>query len=87
LLIAGEAEEVSMPFRQKTLAISTDDEPLALRLLSALILGWDRLQFADQGWLLRDAFVMLDGGSFPPPDALLAFVNTYKDAATPKPYP
>jgi hypothetical protein len=30
---------------------------------------------------------MLDGGSFPPPDALLAFVNTYKDAATPKPYP
>jgi hypothetical protein len=75
-----------MPFRQKTLAISKDDEPLALRLLSAVILGWDRLQLADQGWLLRDAFVMLDGEASPPPEALLAFINAYKDAAGPTPY-
>ena len=72
-----------MAIRQKTLTIAKDDEHLALRILSAVILGWDRLQFADQGWLLRDAFIMVNGKTAPTPMDLLEFVNSHKDSTLP----
>ena len=70
-----------MAIRQTALTIAKDDEHIALRILSAVILGWDRLQLADQGWLLRDAFTMLNGNPAPTPQALLQFIDSHKVAA------
>jgi len=73
-----------MPFRQHTLTVAAADEPMALRLLSTFVLGWDRVPFATQGELLRDAFVMLDGKEAATPASLMAFIAAYK-GGTPTP--
>ena len=70
-----------MAIRQMALTIAKADEHLALRILSAVILGWDRLQLADQGWVLRDAFTMVNGIPAPTPQALLQFIDSHKAAA------
>jgi hypothetical protein len=67
---------------QQTLKIASVDEHIALRLLSAMILGWDRIPFAMQGWLMRDAFMMKNGESIAAPETLMAFVDTYKGGAS-----
>jgi hypothetical protein len=41
------------------------------------------LQFADQGWLLRDAFIMVNSNPAPTPQALLEFVNSHKAGTLP----
>jgi hypothetical protein len=47
-------------------------------VLSAVILGWDRIPIAMQGWILRDAFLMKNGERIAAPETLMAFVDTYK---------
>lgn len=67
-----------MVSEQQTLKIALIDEHVALRVLSAVILGWDRIPFAMQGWILRDAFLMKNGERIAAPETLMAFVDTYK---------
>ena len=55
-------------------------EGIALRLLSAVILGWDRLPLATQGWIMRDAFMMENGVKVTAPEVLMAFIDANKDA-------
>jgi hypothetical protein len=65
---------------QHTVEIEKADEPIALRLLSALILGWDALPDEIQVRLLRDAALM--GCGFPNatvlPARIMAFVGLHK---------
>jgi hypothetical protein len=63
---------------QQTLKIAVADEHVALRLLSAMILGWDRIPLAMQGWIMRDAFMMKNGERIVAPETLMAFIDTYK---------
>jgi hypothetical protein len=49
-----------MADRQHVLVIATGYEHMALRLLSALIQGWDAVPLATQGWILRDAALMVE---------------------------
>jgi hypothetical protein len=65
---------------RQTLKIAPADEQIALRLLSAVILGWDRIPLAMQGWIMRDAFMMKNGKSIVAPETLMAFIDTYKDS-------
>lgn len=67
---------------QQTLKIVPADEHIALRLLSAMILGWDRIPIAMQGWIMRDAFMMKNGKSIASPETLMAFIDTYKGGAS-----
>jgi hypothetical protein len=67
---------------QHTLKIALADEQVALRLLSAMILGWDRIPLAMQGWIMRDAFMMKNGESIAAPETLMAFIDTYKGGAS-----
>jgi hypothetical protein len=46
---------------QTTVKVAIADEPVALRLLSALVLGWDALPLEIQIRLLRDASLMDHG--------------------------
>jgi hypothetical protein len=63
---------------QQTLIISPEDQDVALRLLSAMILGWDRIPIAMQGWIMRDAFVMKNGKSLLRPETLMSFIDAHK---------
>jgi hypothetical protein len=63
---------------QQTLKIAFADEHVALRLLSAVILGWDRIPIAMQGWIMRDAFMMKSGEPVAAPETLMAFIDTHK---------
>jgi hypothetical protein len=68
---------------QRILRIAQADEELALRLVSALVLGWDNVPRATQGQLLHDASFM-GGGLFgfkALPNRLLAFIEANKDPA------
>jgi hypothetical protein len=67
---------------QHTLKIALTDAHLALRLLSAVILGWDRIPIAMQGWIMHDAFMMKDGEQIATPETLMAFIDTYKGGAS-----
>jgi hypothetical protein len=68
---------------QQTLIIAPADRDIALRILSAVILGWDRIPMAMQGWIMRDAFVMKNGGPLATPESLLAFIDAHKRGETP----
>ena len=65
---------------QHTVEITKADEPIALRLLSALVLGWDTIPTEIQFRLLRDAALMRSG--FPNasvlPARMMAFVDQHK---------
>jgi hypothetical protein len=61
-----------------TLQVPDSDRQVALRVLSAVIFGWDRIPFAPQGWLLRDASMMRDG-SPASAEQLLAFIDAHKN--------
>jgi hypothetical protein len=64
-----------------TLEVTETDEPIALRLLSALVLGWDVIPVEVQVLLLRDAALMRSG--FPNatvlPARIMAFVDLHKE--------
>jgi hypothetical protein len=72
-----------MPFRQRTLNFAPDDQEIALRLLSAMVLGWDRIPFATQGWIMRDAYVMRNGSTPAGLEAFMAFIDVYKGGDAP----
>jgi hypothetical protein len=61
------------------------NEPVASRLLSALVLGWDALPLEIQIRLLRDASLMDHG--FPNttmlPKTILAFIERHKEGPSP----
>jgi hypothetical protein len=65
----------------QTLKIAAGDQDIALRLLSAMILGWDRIPMAVQGWIMRDAFVMKNGHPLAAPETLMAFIDAHKDGS------
>jgi hypothetical protein len=62
------------------LVIAHEDEHLALRLVSALVLGWDLIPMATQGQLLHDAALMENGApnATTLPRELLAFIEANK---------
>jgi hypothetical protein len=64
-----------------TIEVLKADEPIALRLLSALVLGWDALPEKIQLCLLNDAALMRSG--FPNatvlPARIMAFVDLHKN--------
>jgi hypothetical protein len=62
----------------RPLNIAPADQDVALRLLSAMILGWDRIPLAMQGWIMRDAYVMKNGIMPAGPEVFMAFIDTYK---------
>jgi hypothetical protein len=68
-----------MPFGH-TLDVTTPDEPIALRLLSALVLGWDDLPAEIQVRLLGDAALLRNGfpNSTVLPAKLMGFVDKHK---------
>jgi hypothetical protein len=70
---------------QSTVKVASADEPVALRLLSALVLGWDALPLGTQIHLLRDASLMRDG--FPNttvlPTTIVAFIELHKEGPSP----
>jgi hypothetical protein len=70
---------------QSTVKVAMADEPVALRLLSALVLGWDALPLETQIRLLRDASLMHH--SFPNttmlPKTILAFIERHKEGPSP----
>jgi len=68
-----------MTNQQRTIEIAPSDEPLALRLLSAVVLGWDRIPISMQGWILRDAFMMMNGEQLDRPESLMEFVYAHRD--------
>jgi hypothetical protein len=65
------------------LVVAKDDQHIALRLVSAMVLGWDAIPLATQGRLIRDAALMHNGN----PDAnvmptkILEFINTHREGA------
>jgi hypothetical protein len=71
-----------MAARQRALVVATRYEHMALRLLSALIQGWDAVPLATQGWILRDAALMVDGqadaDAVDLPAQLLEFINLHE---------
>ena len=67
-----------MTNQQRTIEIAASDEPLALRLLSAVVLGWDRIPISMQGWILRDAFMMMNGEQLDRPESLMEFVYAHR---------
>ena len=70
---------------QSTVKVVSADEPAALRLLSALVLGWDELPLETQIRLLRDASLMSDG--FPNttvlPMKIIDFIERHKEGQSP----
>jgi hypothetical protein len=72
-----------MAGRAQVLMISQANETVALRLLSALVLGWDEVPTATQGWLIRDAALMTNGraDSLRLPAEILAFIEANKTAS------
>jgi hypothetical protein len=66
--------------RKRTSVIATADEPLALRLVSALMQGWDSVPLATRRRILRDAALMDDGepNAIELPTKLLALINLHK---------
>ena len=74
-----------MTDQRSALRIAKGEEDLALRLLSALIQGWDGVPVATQGWILRDASLMADGqaDAIELPARLLAFINLHKEGRPP----
>jgi hypothetical protein len=74
-----------MALQQQTLKIAPIHEGAALRLLSALVLGWDALPPDTQLRLLRDAALMQNG--FPNasvlPKTIVAFIERHKEGPSP----
>jgi hypothetical protein len=70
---------------QQTLKIAPIHEAAALRLLSALVLGWDALPLDTQLRLLREASLMQNG--FPNasvlPKTIVAFIEHHKEGPSP----
>jgi hypothetical protein len=66
---------------RRTLVVTRTDEPMGLRLLSALVLAWDALPDEIQARLLRDAALLHNG--FPNatvlPARIMAFVDLHKE--------
>src|SRR4051812_45935336 len=64
-----------------TLEVTQANEPIALRLLSALVLGWDSLPEEIQLCLLHDAAKMRNGfpNSSVLPARIMAFVDAHKE--------
>ena len=62
------------------LIIAPADEHLALRLVSALVFGWDHIPMATQGQLLHDATFMGNGtpNAITLPRELLEFIDSNK---------
>jgi hypothetical protein len=66
-----------------SLVVATNDQYIALRLVSAMVLGWDAIPLATQGRLIRDAALMHNGN----PDAnvmpakILEFINMHRNGA------
>ena len=70
---------------QETLKIAPLDEAVALRLLSALVLGWDKLPLATQEWLPCEAALLHTG--FPSatvlPAEIMSFIKLQQTAEKP----
>jgi hypothetical protein len=62
---------------QHTVEVTKTDEPIALRLLSALVRGWDEIPTELQIRLLRDAALLRNG--FPNATVLPARIMTFVD--------
>jgi hypothetical protein len=65
----------------RALIVAKNDEHVALRLLSAVVLGWDAIPMATQGRLIRDAALMhnRDPEATFMPAKILAFIATHRD--------
>ena len=74
-------KEIDMAATQQTLRIAKGDNNVALRLLSALVLGWERIPLATQGWLISDAALMRNGTANATrlPAAIVDFINLHKE--------
>jgi hypothetical protein len=61
------------------LVVTKDDEHVALRLLSAVVLGWQAIPMATQGRLIRDAALMHNGdpNADSMPANILAFITQH----------
>jgi len=70
-----------MAATQQTLRIAKGDNNVALRLLSALVLGWERIPLATQGWLISYAALMRNGTANATrlPAAIVDFINLHKE--------
>jgi hypothetical protein len=75
-----------MPNSKKTISVALIDEPIALRLVSALVLAWDLVPLATQGRLISDASLMQDGApnANSLPDQILSFINAHKGGPSAK---
>jgi hypothetical protein len=64
------------------LVVSKGDENIALRLVSAVVLGWDAIPLATQGRLIRDAALMHNGhpNAELMPANILAFITMHRGA-------
>jgi hypothetical protein len=67
----------------RTLVVAKSDEHIALRLISAMVLGWDAIPLATQGRLIRDASLMQNGDADANlmPGNILAFINMQRGGA------
>jgi len=62
------------------LVVTEADRKTALRLLSALVIGWDAIPPVVQGRLLSDScHIDGDGTALSFPAAVLAFITKHKD--------
>ena len=63
-----------------TLVVAKDDEKTALRLLSAVVIGWDSIPVAVRGRLIQDSCLIDgDGTALSFPAGVLAFIAKHKD--------
>ena len=67
--------------RMQALIVGKNDEHIALRLLSAVVLGWDEIPFATQGRFIRDAALMHNGSpnADSMPANILAFITMHRN--------
>jgi hypothetical protein len=73
-LIGGSMEPM------RALVVAKQDEHIALRLVSAMVLGWEAIPLATQGRLIRDAALMHDGDPNADlmPANILAFIMMHR---------
>jgi hypothetical protein len=77
MLTVGEIGDSMEPMH--VLVVAKNDEQVALRLLSAVVLGWGAIPMATQGRLIRDAALMHNGSpnADSMPANILAFITQH----------
>ena len=69
-----------MPEIHDALIVTEDDRQIALRLLSAVVIGWDAIPPVVQGrLLLQSCQIDGDGTALSFPAAVLAFIAKHKE--------